>query len=1034
MFNLSPLKPAREGAFIVISWANWRPEILGYEVWATRPDGSSDIVSTVIQSPAVFTVSVDEATPMRFTVRARAGERTISFDKSPSVAALIPAPAAGVLGPNSVGETELIHDGPNRIVIVSADILSLVANKISAGTLDAGMINVINLSADSINGGTINGFLVNVLNLNAGNLVAGTVDAARLRLEGNVYIITSPPASSLGINGNTAISVLSGRVWDKMGGVWVERDVTLPTITGLIARITGLFLGRLESGEFHAWDLSVSWDAIPTQYLVEIDVGAAPTTLAGNDSTWDDVSGVYAGELGFKFLKLTAPLSPAVAVRTRLVGPLGHRGPWTYAYISFSGPPLVAIAPEDASIGTDAGEQATLYCWVANAVSAILNPGAHIIALDAMRNAYVGVQLSLTSGRSIFTLSATNGDGTAETSATIQVFARDPDVPTPPPVDPPTPASISRFDADDTSIVEGDDVTLTWVTEDADTVTLGVVGEVASSVAASGSMVVSPDETTTYRLRATGGGSTRTRDVTITVSDAVDPPESPIAVLNANTLEVSPGSSVVLTWATEHATAASIDNEVGDVSPIAGGSVTVNPTETTTYELTATGDGGSATDSVTIVVTEPDPMMPAPVIIRFEGDPSSITTGQSSFLEWEVENATSLRINQGIGSVAPVDIGAEGVSPSSTRTYTLTATGPGGTRTATATVTVSDPPPSCPDPPSIDSFVAADTSIFLGEDVDLDWSTSNTNDVSINQGIGSVGNDSDVSHTPSSVGTITYRITASKPDCPDATRTVSVVVSARPPSPTITSFSVNPTSLENQDSATFTWESENGATAAISGIGAVPLNGSRTITIGGSPGDIQNFSLTIFGPAGALPRTAVRTVSITIEEPSEPPPAPNILYFRTVSRNYDIIEGESETLEWDSENGVSASLNQGIGNVPTSGSFTVSPSSSTHYSLRITGAEGADPRSITGGVQINVTQQPVIDSFTVTIVSQTPLVTEVRLDWATSDATSVSITGITNSALDGSETLTITASTSWTLTASGPTGTTPSTRTVSVTL
>ena len=49
---------------------------------------------------------------------------------------------------------------------------------------------------------------VNVLNLNAGNLVAGTVDSARLRLEGNVYIIVSPPSDSLGINGNTAVSVI----------------------------------------------------------------------------------------------------------------------------------------------------------------------------------------------------------------------------------------------------------------------------------------------------------------------------------------------------------------------------------------------------------------------------------------------------------------------------------------------------------------------------------------------------------------------------------------------------------------------------------------------------------------------------------------------------------------------------------------------------------------------------------------------------------------------------------------------------------
>ena len=113
-----------EGAFIVISWANWRPEIIGYEVWATRPDGSSDIVSTVIQSPAVFTVSVDEATPIRFTIRAKAGERTISFDKSPSVAALIPAPATGACW----GQTLLAKQSLFTMGLIGSSLLVLISS------------------------------------------------------------------------------------------------------------------------------------------------------------------------------------------------------------------------------------------------------------------------------------------------------------------------------------------------------------------------------------------------------------------------------------------------------------------------------------------------------------------------------------------------------------------------------------------------------------------------------------------------------------------------------------------------------------------------------------------------------------------------------------------------------------------------------------------------------------------------------------------------------------------------------------------
>ena len=56
----------------------------------------------------------------------------------------------------------------------------------------------------------------------------------------------------------TQLSVLlSGRVWDKLGGSLDRaRLLPLPAVTGLVARVSRLSLGRLETGEYHAWDLS----------------------------------------------------------------------------------------------------------------------------------------------------------------------------------------------------------------------------------------------------------------------------------------------------------------------------------------------------------------------------------------------------------------------------------------------------------------------------------------------------------------------------------------------------------------------------------------------------------------------------------------------------------------------------------------------------------------------------------------------------------------------------------------------------------
>ena len=80
-----------------------------------------------------------------------------------------------------------------------------------------------------------------------------------------------------------------------------------------------------------------------------------------------------------------------------------------------------------------------------------------------------------------------------------------------------------------------------------------------------------------------------------------------------------------------------------------------------------------------------------PAIASFQASPTTINQGQSSTLTWQVSGATSLSINQGIGTVAGSSLT---VSPISTTTYTLTAANAHGSSTATATVTVATTPPT----------------------------------------------------------------------------------------------------------------------------------------------------------------------------------------------------------------------------------------------------------------------------------------------------------------------------------------------------
>ena len=76
----------------------------------------------------------------------------------------------------------------------------------------------------------------------------------------------------------------------------------------------------------------------------------------------------------------------------------------------------------------------------------------------------------------------------------------------------------------------------------------------------------------------------------------------------------------------------------------------------------------------------------APIINSFSASPSTITTGESSTLSWSVTDATSVTIDNAIGSVALT--GATAVNPTTTTIYTLTATNSAGSSTATVTITV----------------------------------------------------------------------------------------------------------------------------------------------------------------------------------------------------------------------------------------------------------------------------------------------------------------------------------------------------------
>ena len=168
-----------------------------------------------------------------------------------------------------------------------------------------------------------------------------------------------------------------------------------------------------------------------------------------------------------------------------------------------------------------------------------------------------------------------------------------------------------------------------------------------------------------------------------------------IQSFTASPATVKRGDLTTLTWWTSNATSVSLspDSEREDGQPLPlSGRTTGLPATTTTYKLTATGPGGSASAQVSVAVTVPPPSVAISVT------PNTVLAGEAATLQWHSENAASVTINNGVGTVAPA--GTIRISPTSTTTYTATASGSTGTTTASAQVAITLTRPDRPTRPA----------------------------------------------------------------------------------------------------------------------------------------------------------------------------------------------------------------------------------------------------------------------------------------------------------------------------------------------
>ena len=570
---------------------------------------------------------------------------------------------------------------------------------------------------------------------------------------------------------------------------------------------------------------------------------------------------------------------------------------------------------------------------------------------------------------------------------------------------------IDLFEADRTTINEGQPLTLSWETTHADSVSI-VPDPGGGPLGTDGSRVVHPSEgQRTYDLTARNdSGQSVTARVTVTVR----PRPTGEIWGDPNPCTIPEGSNSctsTIKWTSEGTTGTLVHvshlTRAFASSGASGSSVASwiqeAPAHTYIFYLYDYMGRIQGAELASVTVTGRRPTVTPTVDIRSSASSCQIAPGDtecSVTLSWSAENVARVRVRKGSTELANSTASSgrvDGPVTAGDNEFVAEGLDSGGAIVATDRVEVTGRPPTV-QPPRIDSFTARPTSVDLGEQSRLRWATTNATSASIDQGIGGVDVDGSQLVTPKEDRvTTTYELTASNSDGRDEA-TASVTINP----PTIRNCSASPTLINPGGSATLRWNSSSARVSIDQGIGGVAEDGSRSV----SPSVTTTYRLTATGSAGRTDRCSFEVIV-----------RPRIDSFTARPTSVDL--GEQSRLRWATTNATSASIDQGIGGVDVDGSQLVTPKEdrvTTTYELTASNSDGRD--EATASVTIN---PPTIRNCSASPTLINPGGSS-RLSWNSSSARVSIDQGIGSVAEDGPQLVSPSTRTTYTITATGSGG------------
>ena len=650
---------------------------------------------------------------------------------------------------------------------------------------------------------------------------------------------------------------------------------------------------------------------------------AATLTWSSTNATSCTASGNWSGTKATSGTASTGALTATSAFALTCTGAGGDTTQSVNVTVTQPAAPSVTLTATPTTVAS--GGTATLNWSSANATSCTASGGWSGTKTLSGSEARTGLAATTT-----YALTCTGAGGTAVQSVTVTVAAG------------PTPPTVS-LSATPTTVTSGSSSTLSWTTTNATACTAS--GGWTGSKSVNGSEL-RPNLTATasYTLTCTGTGGSASQSVTVTVN----PAPMPTVSLTATPTSVASGGSSTLNWSTTNASSCTATGGWSGAKGLNGSEVRSGLTATTSYTLSCTGAGGTATQTVTVNVT---PVTPPPTL-ALSASPTAILQGNSSTLTWSSSNATSCAATGDWTGTKATSASESTGTLNSVRTYsyTLSCTGAGGSTSSTATVAVGAVPA-----PTV-TISANPAQVAQGGTSNLTWSSTNAQTCTASGGWAGARAISGTFATSALTQTTTYTLTCSGLGGSGSGSTV-VTVSPTSPAPTLT-LTATPSAVTQGGSSTLAWTTTNATSCVASG----DWSGSRSTSGTESTGALNtvktySYTLNCSGPGGSTSQTATVAVSAM-------PPVPTV----SISANpAQVGTGGTSTLTWSSTNATSCTASSGwSGSRSTSGTFvTPALTQSTTFVLACTGAGGTG----TGSATVTVAAPPAAAAFPLRVAS-----------------------------------------------------------------